>query len=35
LKDEYIPHGSIGILRKKYGIDINTLFEHVLKAIGE
>jgi 1-deoxy-D-xylulose-5-phosphate synthase len=35
LKDEYIPHGSIGILRKKYGIDINSLFEQVLKVLGE
>lgn len=35
LKDEYIPHGAVGILRKKYGIDINSLFEHVLKVIGE
>jgi 1-deoxy-D-xylulose-5-phosphate synthase len=35
LKDEYVPHGSVGILRKKYGIDINSLFEQVLKVIGE
>jgi 1-deoxy-D-xylulose-5-phosphate synthase len=35
LKDEYIPHGSIGILRKKFGIDINSLFEVVLKVMGE
>jgi 1-deoxy-D-xylulose-5-phosphate synthase len=35
LKDEYIPHGSIGILRKKFGIDINSLFEQVLKVLGE
>lgn len=35
LKDEYIPHGAVGILRKKYGIDINSLFEQVLKVIGE
>jgi 1-deoxy-D-xylulose-5-phosphate synthase len=35
LKDEYVPHGAVGILRKKYGIDINSLFEQVLKVIGE
>jgi 1-deoxy-D-xylulose-5-phosphate synthase len=35
IKDEYIPHGAVGILRKKYGIDINSLFEQVLKVIGE
>lgn len=35
LRDEYIPHGSVGILRKKHGIDINRLFEQVLKVLGE
>jgi 1-deoxy-D-xylulose-5-phosphate synthase len=35
LKDEYVPHGAIGVLRKKYGIDINSLFEQVLRVIGE
>lgn len=35
LKDEYVTHGAIGVLRKKYGIDINSLFEQVLKVTGE
>ena len=35
LKDEYVPHGAIGVLRKKYGIDINSLFEQVLKVTGD
>jgi 1-deoxy-D-xylulose-5-phosphate synthase len=35
LKDEYVPHGAVGVLRKKYGIDINSLFEQVLKVTGE
>lgn len=35
LQDEYVPHGAIGVLRKKYGIDINSLFEQVLKVTGE
>ena len=35
LKDEYVTHGAVGVLRKKYGIDINSLFEQVLKVAGE
>ncbi len=35
LKDEYVTHGAVGVLRKKYGIDINSLFEQVLKVTGE
>lgn len=35
LKDEYVTHGAIGVLRKKYGIDINSLFEQVLNVTGE
>ncbi len=35
IQDEYVVHGAIGILRKKYGIDINSLFERVCEVTGK
>lgn len=35
IHDEYVVHGAIGILRKKYGIDINSLFERVCEVTGK
>ncbi len=35
INDEYIPHGASGILRKKYGIDINSLFERICEVTGK
>lgn len=31
--DEFIPHGSIGILYKKYGLDVDGVYDTILKNI--
>ncbi len=31
--DEFIPHGSTGILYKKYGLDVDGVYDTILKNV--